>query len=627
MPSSRKDPGIQYAKDVVSGKVVVGKWVLLAYQRFLKELELSRKDKKFPWVFDYEESARVQRFFPQCLMLSGADVQYGQPFKLFPWQCGLLAQMYGWQKRDGGGRRYSTVYLETAKGSGKSPLAAGVGLYHTFYQGRRGAQGFAFAFNRDQARLVFSPACAMARNLNSAKGKLADDKFRIYGNLPYEYNIVHRERAQTFRTVTSQKDARGKGGSAVWFAVGDEICEHQDGSMVKAMVDGMKFNRGPMCFLLTNAGMQRSGICWEYHSYAERVLDDERFPGIKNDEFLGLIYTVDDQDNPHEDEDCWVKAAPSIDVTPGREYYRRGILEARGMPSRMAEVDRLYFSRWTTGEQPFISPATWYRSTTCVEHGGVDPAEFPGRKERQKMPCWMACDLSRNRDITSFCVVWLDVSKQKYYSKAYCWLPEDRIEEYSRRDEMPYLTLVDDGHLFLSPGDFVDYNQVAVWVGRMVEIYNPRLLAFDPHRMKDLQIALREQGVRAYVKGKGGMGLPCIPHKQGRWISYSDKDETLTMPRSIEKLESLIYSYGTDKPSILIWNNPLLSLAALTVEVKSDGLPNNRMFEKPDTMVCIDPIVALTMCTGLAVQYSKSATSTENVGAWMKSMSSGGVAS
>lgn len=609
------DAGVKYAHDIAEGRIPAGKYIKAAYVRFLDELDRSKADPKFPYVYDEAQALRALSFFPKCLILPGSSDAHGQTFKLFPWQKGLLSQVYGWQYRDGGGRRYSTVYCEGAKAIGKSPFAAGVALYHVFFLNRLAATGYMFAFSREQASFAFGPASVMARQIN--KGQPKNRRFAIHGSAPYEYNISYRPKNQYLRRIASQKDAKGKAGASVWFACGDEIVEHNDGTMIQSMIDGMKFGRGPLCILLTNAGKSRHGIGWEWHNYAVRSLDP-KFK-IEDDNFLGLVYSVDGEDDPHTDESCWVKANPSLaHGQPSMEYYRRAVKGAKGMPSRMAEVDRLYFSRWTEGSVPFIDAPTFYKCTTCESEGGAPESEFPSVEERKKLPCWLAGDLSLVSDMTSFAAIWWDKDKNRYYAKSYCWLPEEDLELRSNRDDTDYATLVREGHLALCDGATIDYDILAGWIGVMMGKYKPRMMAYDPHKFKLLQRACKLMGVRVYNHNEFGSGLPCVPHGQQRFM-YRDKSG-LSMPNSIDELERLIRAWGSDRPHILIQHNPCLAAAFLGVEVKLDANAG-RTFDKAEARYRIDPLTALTMAAGLAVNFKSQRTAQEEMGSWMESVS------
>src|SRR5436305_769020 len=53
----------------------------------------------------------------------------GKPFKLLDWQKQLIRDVFGWKHRLTGLRRFQHVWIETAKGSGKTPLLAAIGIY------------------------------------------------------------------------------------------------------------------------------------------------------------------------------------------------------------------------------------------------------------------------------------------------------------------------------------------------------------------------------------------------------------------------------------------------------------------------------------------------------------------
>ena len=76
-------------------------------------------------VWNVEES-ETQGFYADVLKLNGGDFE-GKPFELLPWQKFVVGSLFGWKGADGY-RRFRVAYVETAKGSGKSPLAAGIGM-------------------------------------------------------------------------------------------------------------------------------------------------------------------------------------------------------------------------------------------------------------------------------------------------------------------------------------------------------------------------------------------------------------------------------------------------------------------------------------------------------------------
>ena len=121
--SSSDDAVTEYAQSVVDGVRTAGPHVRAQCARHLKDL---KDGKKRGLVWNLDESNKAQRFYSNVLKLNGGDYE-GKPFDLLPWQKFVIGSLFGWQGSDGY-RRFRVAYVETAKGSGKSPLAAGVGM-------------------------------------------------------------------------------------------------------------------------------------------------------------------------------------------------------------------------------------------------------------------------------------------------------------------------------------------------------------------------------------------------------------------------------------------------------------------------------------------------------------------
>jgi phage terminase large subunit-like protein len=94
------------------------------------------------------------------------------PFELMPEQAFIVGSIFGWQRRDGDRwvRRFTSAYCEGGKGSGKTPLAAGIGLYMMLADSEMSAQVYAAGSKRDQAMILFSDAVAMAQRSPQIKG-------------------------------------------------------------------------------------------------------------------------------------------------------------------------------------------------------------------------------------------------------------------------------------------------------------------------------------------------------------------------------------------------------------------------------------------------------------------------
>ena len=118
---------IPYVDRVVNGDVVVGKWIRLAVERHLRDLD-RQSTEDFPFYFDEKKARNACGFFSGLLKHSIGE-HAGQPFHLEDWQVFFVSLLFGWQRDDGRGRRFRQAFFTVARKNGKSTLAAGIALY------------------------------------------------------------------------------------------------------------------------------------------------------------------------------------------------------------------------------------------------------------------------------------------------------------------------------------------------------------------------------------------------------------------------------------------------------------------------------------------------------------------
>ena len=110
-PKVRMTEAEKYARSVLDGKTVAGKWIKLACQRFLDDLE--RDD----LTLDVKQGQRAINFIERKLC-HWEGTWRGQPLKLEDWQKFIVMQVFGWQKD--GKRRIRSVYIQIARKNGKA---------------------------------------------------------------------------------------------------------------------------------------------------------------------------------------------------------------------------------------------------------------------------------------------------------------------------------------------------------------------------------------------------------------------------------------------------------------------------------------------------------------------------
>lgn len=539
-PDISEHPTTKYAIDCIEGRHLVGAPVLAACKRHLSDLE--RDD----IYFDINAADRALGFFRDVLRLNGGEHE-GLPFELLDWEKFIVGCLFGWMSSDGY-RRFRVAFIETAKGSGKSPLAAGVGLYMLTADGEPRAEIYAAAAKHDQAKVLFRDAIAMVEQSPQLSKRLT-----LSGGVE-KHNIAYLKTGSFFRPISSEREGRGQSGPRPHCALLDEIHEHPTNAMVEFMRAGTKGRRQALIFMITNSGSDRESVCFDYHQYGINLLlgDSE-----DDDSFFAYICALDKEDDPFKNEECWPKVNPSIGITFQPKYLREQVQQAKGMRSKENIVKRLNFCIWTDSLTAWIDGHEW--DSVQLD---FDIKQYAGAT------VFGGIDLSKRRDLTAFATV-IPLNDGQYRAWVEFWTPEDTIQERTEKDMVPYATWVDRGLIHAVPGKTIQYGWVAKRIGELSKMFNYQSIAYDRWRIEELKTALDDQGI----------DIELTPHGQG----YQD------MSPAIEKLEAAIGDglIGIKENVVLNWN----SRVAMTREDAAMG----RKFDKSKSNGRIDGLVALTM--------------------------------
>ncbi|CFR16235.1 Phage terminase-like protein%2C large subunit [Yersinia frederiksenii] len=403
-PSSSVDPATQYAMDVTAGIILAGPDIRHACARHLRDLELGPAR---GLVWDVESASRAIDFFARVLKLNGGEHE-GKPFILLSWQCFVVGSIFGWKSSDGT-RRFRMVYVESGKGSGKSPLAGGVGLYCMVADKEPRAEVYAAATKKDQAMILFRDAVAMVKQSPALSQRIEPS-----GGAGKEWNLAFLQNGSFFRPISSDD---GQSGPRPHCALIDEVHEHKNNTVVEMMRAGTKGRRQALIFLITNSGHDKTSVCYDYHEYGRKVANGD----LEDDSFFSFICSLDEGDDPFKDESCWGKANPSLGQTFELKYLREQVTAARGMPAKESIVRRLNFCEWVESATPWIGGDTWM---DCEDEFDIE--ELAGEE------CYGGLDLSGSRDLTSLALFF--PKHNKLFVEF--WTPKDSLLERAKTDPL-----------------------------------------------------------------------------------------------------------------------------------------------------------------------------------------------
>lgn len=495
--------------------------------------------------FDEKAADRACDFFAELSHIKGRKAN--ERFELEPWQRDeIIRPLFGWKRADGT-RRYRTAYIEIPRKNGKSTICAGIALYLLFCDGEQGAEVYSAAGTRDQARMVFDPACAMVRQVDWLKRNCTihtSVKRMIYKNSFYS------------AIAAEAGPIHGTNPSGIIF---DEVHVQPDRELWDTLQTGRGERRQPLTVAITTAGYDRSTICWELHETALKCLEDPEHDLT----FLPVIYAAD-PDDPIDDPATWAKANPNLGVSVFPEYLAEEAAKAKESPSYENTFRRLHLNQWTEQAVRWMPMDAWDASA-----GEVDEESLSGRT------CYAAIDLSSTRDLTSLVGVFPD-GNGGYDVLPNFWAPKGAASRRDEQDRRRYLGWSPQ-YIKLTQGTSIDQQTIRETLWQWWEKYDVRCVAADPWNMDEFyQSMIRD----------GWPESAWLMFRQG-YASYNEP-----MKRCLELIREKSLRHG---------GHPVLRWNASNMVAREDPSGNLRP-DKGASQDKIDGMCALLMALGLAIQ-------------------------
>ena len=558
-----------FCREVLERRIIAGPDVRNAAQRHLDDL-LTGHLRGRVWRQDLAD--RAIGFFEDVLRLNGGEYE-AKPFLLAPWQAFVVGSIFGWYTDDGF-RRFSIVYIETGKGSGKSPLAAGIGLYGLVSDGEQRAEIYAAATKRDQAQILFRDAVSMVNLSPGLQSRLVQS-----GRDEKVWNLFYPGTNSFFRTISADE---GQSGPRPHIGLVDEVHEHKTGTVVNMMLAGRKSRRRAMVAMITNSGSDKKTVCGQYHDLGIRVCSGQE----QNDALFAFICSLDEGDDPFKDESCWPKVNPSLDYRahgqsdgiPGRKYLRDQVREARGLPAKESVVRRLNFCEWTQADSPWIGWDVWSQALERVPMAML-----------RNRPAVAGLDLSSTTDLTAFVLMFYPTVEDPHWRvMPYFWIPDHELEEREKRDHVPYRQWIKERWLETTPGRAISKLHVLRRLVQICDHFQVMRIAFDRWRIEDLQQLMVEHSITLPPMERFGQGFqdfaPAVDEFERRLLGLAHDGEE----GDVVEVETLRHD-----------GNPVMTWNAGNAVIVSDPA-NNRKVDKSKSIGRIDGIVAGVMAAGIS---------------------------
>lgn len=587
-------PVAAYADDVLHGSAVAGPHVRAECRRHLRDIR-PRTCAERGWRFDAAARDHILGFFPGMLHLVGQGE--GRRFELDPFQRFILGRIYGFV-RDDGHRRFRYAYIETSRGSGKSPLAAGIALYSMLFDGPPRSQTYMCGSTREQALITFKYALGMVEQSDYLSE-------RIPPPLGGEYleKMICPDNGSIMKSLAFHPTGKGTIGLNPYTAIVDELHEHTTAGMLESMTSGFKYNKNALCIMLTNSGVDKDSVC-----YHERSLAIEATKGSDRrlDNRMAYVCAVDKGDDPLDDR-TFAKTNPALRPEgrddpaldtgiPTYAYLRERRDTAVKSPSKLSAFLRFNACHWTESYGSWLGRGIWKEA--CRAGAELKLADYRGR------PCYGGADLALRRCMTAMALVFPSLHPEYAYDVfARFWMAAESVLEAERRDhrEGLYTAWIEAGHIAAPPGGTIDYRDVARYLGDIGRAYEVRGIAYDRRYVDTLTME--------FPRMDAPPEFPLAPHPQGfaapsPAVAGDASAPKLYMPTSIKRTELLLR-----RNRIRVAPNPVLSShVAAAVAIPNARLSADASAERAEEIRLgaaspgeyIDGAIALVQAIGYA---------------------------
>lgn len=424
------------------------------------------------WFDDAAANRAVAFIETFCVQSQGEWA--GQPLRLSDWQKRIMRDVFGWKRADGT-RQFRTVYIEIPRKNGKSTLSSAIALYLLFGDGEPGAQVYAAAGDRDQARIVFGEAKAMVE----ASPALAKRCRRFKDSM-----VVEATRS-VFRVLSAE--AYSKHGFNAHGIIFDELHVQPNRELYDVLRTSTGARRNPLLIMITTAGWDRTSLCWEQHERSLRTMADP----LHDLEHYGVVYGAEEGDD-WTSPAVWRKANPNLGTTIKEEYLHGLAREAETTPGLQNGFRRLHLDQWTAAETRWLDMGLW---DDCREE---DDPDLAGRV------CYAGLDLASSNDMAALALVFPPLDDEEPWRvRVRYWVPGDNMQRRVEQTGTPYDVWARQGLLTATSGNVIDFEAIQLEILALGTRFRILEIAFDRWGAIQISQQLGEAGFTMVQFGQG----------------------------------------------------------------------------------------------------------------------------
>ena len=466
-----------------------------------------------------------------------------------PWQHFIECNLFGWVHKETGLRRFREAYEEEPRKNGKSARLAARGTYLFCADGEAGAEVYSGATTEKQAYEVYRPAFQMVLKSPGLRSRYGIEQS---GNPKNPGPMYITDDMSKFETIIGKPGD----GSSPHGALIDEYHEHDTDHMVDAMQTGMGAREQPLLSIITTAGSNLGGPCYEKRKDIIRILEGQ----VQDETVFGIIYGID-EDDAWDDPESLIKANPNYGISVFPDFLLAQLSQARRSASKQNAYRTKHLNQWVGARTAWMNMLAWQRQKRAF-----DLSEMRGR------PCWIGVDLASKKDVAAL-VMLFDLGAE-YVCIPRFYVPESALEENAK-----YRDFATAGDLIVTPGEQTDTEFIENDLLEIASKVSIESVAFDDWQANDIMTRLQKTSLKEKI------------------IVFNQTVRNMSEPMKEVEARVISRKLWHDGNTVMTW---MMGNVSARVDAKENIYP--RKDNESDPLCKIDGVVGLIMAMGRALQ-------------------------